>query len=144
MPESGRFLLWERCQPPSLWVEVTHLLGLWMLFAPGLRNSWGRGLCPGVGCGSRTGSQACLLVQWGAVFPLPARSSSPARCSPAWVGLGVSVQGDTGKLVPLDPWVFRVGLLHFPGGAVIKNLPASAGDTGLRPGLGRSHMPRSN
>ena len=32
----------------------------------------------------------------------------------------------------------------FPGGAVVKNLPANAGDTGSSPGLGRSHMPRSN
>ena len=32
----------------------------------------------------------------------------------------------------------------FPGGAVVKNPPANAGDTGASPGLGRSHMPRSN
>ena len=32
----------------------------------------------------------------------------------------------------------------FPGGAVVENLPANAGDTGSGPGLGRSHMPRSN
>ena len=32
----------------------------------------------------------------------------------------------------------------FPGGAVVKNLPANAGDTGLSPGPGRSHMPWSN
>ena len=32
----------------------------------------------------------------------------------------------------------------FPGGTVVKNLPANAGDTGSSPGLGRSHMPRSN
>ena len=32
----------------------------------------------------------------------------------------------------------------FPGGSVIKNLPANAGDTGLSPGPGRSHMPRSS
>ena len=32
----------------------------------------------------------------------------------------------------------------FPGGAVIKNLPANAGDTGSSPGPGRSHMPQSN
>ena len=32
----------------------------------------------------------------------------------------------------------------FPGGAVVKNLPANAGDTGSSPGLGRSHMPRSD
>ena len=32
----------------------------------------------------------------------------------------------------------------FPGGAVVKNLPANAGDTGSIPGPGRSHMPWSN
>ena len=32
----------------------------------------------------------------------------------------------------------------FPGGAVVENLPANAGDTGSNPGLGRSHMPQSN
>ena len=35
-------------------------------------------------------------------------------------------------------------LRGFPGGAVVENLPANAGDTGSSPGLGRSHMPRSN
>ena len=32
----------------------------------------------------------------------------------------------------------------FPGGAVVKNPPAIAGDTGSSPGPGRSHMPQSN
>ena len=32
----------------------------------------------------------------------------------------------------------------FPGGAVVKNPPANAGDMGLSLGPGRSHMPRSN
>ena len=32
----------------------------------------------------------------------------------------------------------------FPGGAVVENLPANAGDTGSSPGLGGSHMPQSN
>ena len=32
----------------------------------------------------------------------------------------------------------------FPGGAVVKNPPANAGDTGSSPGPGRSHMPWSN
>ena len=32
----------------------------------------------------------------------------------------------------------------FPGGAVVGNLPANAGDMGSSPGLGGSHMPRSN
>ena len=35
------------------------------------------------------------------------------------------------------------GKKGFPGGAVVENPPANAGDTGLSPGLGRSHMPRS-
>ena len=35
-------------------------------------------------------------------------------------------------------------MLGFPGGAVVENPPANAGDTGSSPGLGRSHMPRSN
>ena len=34
--------------------------------------------------------------------------------------------------------------MGFPGGAVVENLPANSGDTGSSPGLGRSHMPRSN
>ena len=32
----------------------------------------------------------------------------------------------------------------FPGGAVVESLPASAGNAGSSPGLGGSHMPRSN
>ena len=32
----------------------------------------------------------------------------------------------------------------FPGGSVVKNLPANAGDTALIPDPGRSHMPQIN
>ena len=32
----------------------------------------------------------------------------------------------------------------FPGGAVVKNPPANAGDTSSSPGPGRSHMPWRN
>ena len=44
---------------------------------------------------------------------------------------------------------YLIGLLKavsrdFPGGSVVMNLPASAGNTGSSPGPGRSHMPRSN
>ena len=38
----------------------------------------------------------------------------------------------------------KIRLQDFPGGTVVKNLPANAGDTGSSPGLGRSHMPPSN
>ena len=42
--------------------------------------------------------------------------------------------------------IFRLLKLNqgFPGGAVVENPPANAGDTGSSPGLGGSHMPRSN
>ena len=41
------------------------------------------------------------------------------------------------------PFIIK-NLLGFPGGAVVENLPANAGDTGSSPGLGRSHMPQRN
>ena len=49
-------------------------------------------------------------------------------------------------------WVLTFGyfffkLFHpgdFPGGTVVKNPPANAGDMGSSPGSGRSHMPQSN
>ena len=43
-----------------------------------------------------------------------------------------------------DVFLNLFGFLGFPGGAVVENLPANAGDTGSSPGLGRSHMPRGN
>ena len=43
------------------------------------------------------------------------------------------------KKGPIQNWA-----KDFPGGAVVKNLPANAGDMGLSPGPGRSHMLRSN
>ena len=43
-----------------------------------------------------------------------------------------------------DNLVKKKNLRDFPGGSVVKNLPANAGDTGSSPGPGRSHMPWSN
>ena len=40
--------------------------------------------------------------------------------------------------------ILKVARGGFPGGAVVENLPANAGDMGSSPGLGRSHMLRSN
>ena len=34
----------------------------------------------------------------------------------------------------------QISLLDFPGGPVVENPPANAGDMGSIPGLGRSHM----
>ena len=39
---------------------------------------------------------------------------------------------------------YKIGVEGFPGGAVVKNPPANAGDTGSIPGPGRSHMRQSN
>ena len=41
-------------------------------------------------------------------------------------------------------FVLNKNILGFPGGTVVKNLPANAGDTGSSPGPGRYHMPRIN
>ena len=38
----------------------------------------------------------------------------------------------------------KLELPNFPGGPVVKNRPASAGDMGSIPGPGRSHMPQNN
>ena len=43
-----------------------------------------------------------------------------------------------------DSSVKKIHAWSFPGGAVVKNPPANAGDTGSSPGPGRSHMPRNN
>ena len=37
-----------------------------------------------------------------------------------------------------------IGIRDFPGGTVVKNPPANAGDTGSSPGPGRSHVPQRN
>ena len=34
--------------------------------------------------------------------------------------------------------------MGFPGGSVVRNPPANAGDTDSIPGPGRSHMPQNN
>ena len=38
----------------------------------------------------------------------------------------------------------KISFGGFPGGTVVESLPANAGDTGSSPGLGGSHMLRSN
>ena len=40
--------------------------------------------------------------------------------------------------------MIKKDLLYFPLGTVVKNPPANAGDMGLSPGPGRSHMLLSN
>ena len=55
-----------------------------------------------------------------------------------------------GQSVSLKVTALNINLMQkhpywdFPGGTVVKNLPANAGGTGSIPCPGRSHMPRSN
>ena len=44
----------------------------------------------------------------------------------------------------LGPANQNLQIWGFPGGAVVENLPANAGDTSSSPGPGRSHMPQSD
>ena len=48
------------------------------------------------------------------------------------------------KSLPLRTHPILKVFQGFPGGTVVENLPANAGDTGSSPGLGRSHLPQSN
>ena len=48
------------------------------------------------------------------------------------------------KLEDLTYLISKPTTAGFSGGAMVKNLPANAGDMGSNPGLGRSHMPQSN
>ena len=51
---------------------------------------------------------------------------------------------EIGSLLEKEFRIIIVKMRGFPGGAVVENLPANAGDTGSSPGLGGSHMPQSN
>ena len=83
---------------------------------------------------SNCGSRAQLLRgMWG----LPRPGLEPV--SPALAGR-FSTTAPPGK--PGNRLLKKIQ--GFPGGAVVGSLPAGAGDTGLSPGLGGSHMPRSN
>ena len=55
--------------------------------------------------------------------------------------IGLQERGLYGSLILPQ---IRMTSRGFPGGAVVKNPPANAGDTGSSPAPGRSHMPRSN
>ena len=46
---------------------------------------------------------------------------------------------DYQSILPCTQWVLKNVWLDFPGGAVDKNPPAKAGDTGSVPSLGRFH-----
>ena len=55
----------------------------------------------------------------------------------------IKIKTDQSQALKLNLWlkIFQQG---FPGGALVENPPANAGDMASSPGLGRSHMLRSN
>ena len=66
---------------------------------------------------------------------------------------GMQRQGRSGQETIAPPWervlvppqgIHRTISLGFPGGTVVKNPPANAGDMSSSPGPGRSHMPQSS
>ena len=54
------------------------------------------------------------------------------------------MSGGESKVPSVNEWIKNCYVQDFPGGTVVENPPASAGDVGLIPGLGRSHMPQGN
>ncbi len=65
-----------------------------------------------------------------------------------WIAITIATFLSTVLVLWSTAMVAQIGrkkpLQGFPGDTVVENLPANAGDTGSSPGLGRSHMPRSN
>ena len=51
--------------------------------------------------------------------------------------------GKHAKILNFQLFYILKNIWDFPGGAVVKNPRANAGDTGSSPGPGRSHMPWS-
>ena len=61
-----------------------------------------------------------------------------------WPKKGEWVVKKGSKELQIKFWYIEMTGLDFPGGTVVKNLPAKAGDTGSIPGLGKCHMPQGN
>ena len=89
-----------------------------------------------------------LLLEKGRDFS-PARATPPHTAEVCALAEGAGPLRKPSSRVQVPTACLRLKLRHqvvgdFPGGAVVENLPANAGDTASSPGPGRSHMPRSN
>ena len=74
----------------------------------------------------------------------PALTALPLLPGAQTIKISTQVAGISGKDILNLCYKTFGGICGFPGGAVVENPPANAGDTGSSPDLGRSHMPRSN
>ena len=83
-----------------------------------------------------------------AVLPWKQPECKHFKCSPDFATgtphpLLLGMQ-DGGTTLEKSEFLMKINMSGFPGGAVVKNLPANAGDMGLSPGPWRSHMLQSN
>ena len=95
-----------------------------------------------------------LKIRFSKEFMTPNNCPKEGKCKRnyTWASpernLQKRLEGAVGSLHFLPPFrdmqVFKIMTWDFPGGTVVKNLPANTGDTGLSSALGRSYMLRSN
>ena len=80
------------------------------------------------------------LLNMSSPLMLPLNSKQPVQSTETWWKIS------TPTPPPGIPFCFegKIGSVGFPGGSVVKNPPANAGDAGSIPGPGRSHMLQSN
>ena len=108
-----------------------------------MKGPWvlGVGRASGSGQTSKATSPASYLYQRHLLGPTPTFQFRPGA-EPE--GVSNKVPGGTNAVslatVLGEPVVKGINFTDFPGGLVVKNLPASAGDMGLIPHLGRFHM----
>ena len=100
-------------------------------------------------CASNAGGPGSIPSQ-GTKSHTPCRMAtpSPQKRKKAMVVILLSLVSKA-RITWEKKWWFLTASLRteargFHGGSLVKGLPASVGDTGLIPDLGRSHMPRSN
>ena len=94
------------------------------------------------------GRQILKFLPWGGghqvgIVPVPASRGQPFRVGNSGSGQPTPSCGEA-EHRPQHHDKQKSSSWGFPGGAVVKNPPANAGDTGSSPGPGGSHVPRSN
>ena len=139
---------WLESHPPQQWPLPRGSPGTSEVKTSLTRDPPLRPFCPG--SAHKQHSQARMEQ----VHTSPADWLEPERWHSHWmVPIGIGSRRGRGLWpakatcltvlwVPNSP--IKKERLGFPSGAVVENLPANARDTGSSPGLGRSHMPRSN
>ena len=92
---------------------------------------------------SSTEYSECPVGSWDFLVSLEVRHILKSKCQKLEVTSLGCVSSEEEPLISSSGQL-QEPLQDFPGDAMVKNPPASAGDTSSIPGLGRSHMPQSN